>query len=325
MARSSTWRMARSSPRAGYRLKTGITRTAEFERKGLATHAVNVGVKCGHGCAYCSSPSLLRCHPSFKKVRESPFGSGYCILDPDTPTRIAGNVHKLRADHMVMLCSTSDAWSPEAQLLGLGEKCLEVILKGSPAGIRVLTKNASVIGAYDLVEPYRDRVRIGLSVTAPKSCEAVARALEPNASSISERLNALQEAHRRGLRTYGMLCPCLPGIAAGPVALEEIFDAVLSCGAEDIWLEPVNPRGNGLVRCVQSLTAAGFNAAAQAIDAVRNRTRWNEYALRLVQTAQQIAEKKAVLDRLHVLLYSSSLTSESMAILKADPRGIIWL
>ena len=29
-------------------LKTGITRTPEFERKGLAEFAVNVGTKCGH-------------------------------------------------------------------------------------------------------------------------------------------------------------------------------------------------------------------------------------------------------------------------------------
>jgi len=36
-------------------LKTGITRTREFEKKGLATHAVNVGTKCGHGCLYSST------------------------------------------------------------------------------------------------------------------------------------------------------------------------------------------------------------------------------------------------------------------------------
>ena len=32
-----------------YFLKTGITRTKEFETKKLATHAANVGLKCGHG------------------------------------------------------------------------------------------------------------------------------------------------------------------------------------------------------------------------------------------------------------------------------------
>jgi len=35
-----------------WELKNGISRTKEFERKDLATHAVNCGLKCGHGCKY---------------------------------------------------------------------------------------------------------------------------------------------------------------------------------------------------------------------------------------------------------------------------------
>lgn len=35
----------------GYCLKTGITRTPEFERKRLACFAVNVGLKCGQEAA----------------------------------------------------------------------------------------------------------------------------------------------------------------------------------------------------------------------------------------------------------------------------------
>ena len=35
----------------GYCLKTGITRTPEFERKRLACFAVNVGLKCGQQAA----------------------------------------------------------------------------------------------------------------------------------------------------------------------------------------------------------------------------------------------------------------------------------
>jgi hypothetical protein len=62
-------------------LKTGITRTKEFERKLLATHAVNVGLKCGHGCLYCSTPSLVRCHPAFKALHRSAFANGYSVVD----------------------------------------------------------------------------------------------------------------------------------------------------------------------------------------------------------------------------------------------------
>lgn len=306
-------------------LKIGIGRSREFERKKLATHAVNVGLKCGHECCYCSSPSLLRCHPSFKGVGENPFDSGYCILDPDTQTRVARDVHKLRSDHMVMLCSTSDAWAPEAQRLGLGEKCLETILKGSPAGIRILTKNASVVGAYDLIGLYRDRVRVGLSVTAPKSCEAVARALEPNASSISERLNALREAHRRGLRTYGMLCPCVPNVADSAEALDEMFESVLACGVEEIWVEPLNRRGNNLLRCANALKNAGFPNAAKAVNQTRSREYWSYSAAWLVRMAQWVAQRRGIIERLHILLYTGSFTPFVIDFLDADPRGIIWL
>ena len=45
-------------------MKAGITRTPEFERKTLATHAVNTGIICGHQCAYCSSRASSAHTPS---------------------------------------------------------------------------------------------------------------------------------------------------------------------------------------------------------------------------------------------------------------------
>jgi hypothetical protein len=122
-----------------------------------------------------------------------------------------------------------------------------------------------------------------------------------------------------------MLCPCLPGIADTPEALDEMFSSVLARGAQDIWVEPVNRRGNGLVRCVQALSASGFQEAAKRIDAIRHGAQWNEYAVQFVQRAQEVAEKKGVLDHLHILLYSSSLTQENMAVLKTREHGIVWL
>lgn len=72
-----------------YHLRSGIRSTRPFARKKLAQFAVNVGLKCGHGCTYCSSGALLRCHPAFKKLGRSPFDSGYAIVDPDSPEKVA--------------------------------------------------------------------------------------------------------------------------------------------------------------------------------------------------------------------------------------------
>jgi hypothetical protein len=63
--------MSTSFPEQG-----GIDRTKEFEKKGLATYAVNVGLGCGHDCCYCSSPSLRRMHPEFQRLEHRPYTSG---------------------------------------------------------------------------------------------------------------------------------------------------------------------------------------------------------------------------------------------------------
>ncbi len=96
-------------------LTTGITRTKEFERKRLAGVAVKIGTKCGHECAYCSTGALLRMHRSFARAGRSSFEQGFSIVDPDTPERVARDAHRIHRRGMVQLCTTVDAWSPEAQ------------------------------------------------------------------------------------------------------------------------------------------------------------------------------------------------------------------
>ena len=109
-------------------LKTGITRTPEFEKKRLATHAVNVGTKCGHNCCYCSSGAVLRTHPSFRAFGESPSARDYAIVDPQTPARVARDAARIRKRGLVQLCTLTDAWAPEAHAHQLGRRCLEAIL-----------------------------------------------------------------------------------------------------------------------------------------------------------------------------------------------------
>ena len=102
--------------------------------------------------AYCSSGALLRMHRSFKQVRRSPFESGYAIVDPDTPDRVARDASRMRRRSMVQLCTTVDAWAPEAQEHDLGRRCLEALLSEPGWAVRILTKNAAVAHDFDLIE-----------------------------------------------------------------------------------------------------------------------------------------------------------------------------
>ena len=127
-------------------LKSGIRDTPEFAKKGLAQYSVNVGLKCGHDCTYCSSGALLRCHKAFKTLGQDPFGMGYSIIDPDMPDKVAADAARIKKRGMIQLCTTVDAWAPAAQEHDLGRRCVEAILAQPGWTVRILTKNAAGIG-----------------------------------------------------------------------------------------------------------------------------------------------------------------------------------
>ena len=317
--------MKTAETRHVYPLKSGIRKTPEFAKKGLAEYAVNVGLKCGHDCTYCSSGALLRCHQAFKKVGKSPFGFGYSIVDPDIPDKVAKDAKRLKKRGVVQLCTTVDAWAPAAQEFDLGRRCLEAILAQPGWVVRILTKNAAVAQDFDLVEKHRDRVLVGISLTGTAEKEQAIAAIEPNASPISERWDALRQAHRMGLRTYGQLCPLLPGIANAPDLVEELVRFVKDCGAEQVFCEAVNARGSGLRLTEEALREKGFTAEAEAVSLIRQRRHWSGYVAQLVADVQTAMRKHMGIDRLRFLLYPTGLTEADQSSIRKDDEGVVWL
>ena len=308
-----------------YQLKSGISRTAEFEKKGLAPFAVNGGVKCGHNCLYCSTGAMLRMHPAFKKVDEDPFGHGYAILDPNTPERVAKDARRIKKRGLIQLCTTVDAWAPEAQEYNIGERCLQAILDEPSWTVRILTKNAAVEGEFDLIEKHHDRVLVGLSLTATPDKSEIIKVIEPNASSIQERMNVMTEAASRGFRTYGMFCPLLPEIADSPDQIDILVRFAVACNVEEIFVEPVNPRGPGLRHCQEALKLAGYCAEAKAIETIRKRQNWSKYVVNLLGNVQQSVRKYSEITKLRFLLYPSRLLPEDVEVIRTDDAGVIWL
>jgi DNA repair photolyase len=308
-----------------WQLKSGITRTPEFDKKGLATHAVNVGVKCGHNCLYCSTGAVLRTHRSFRDCGENPFGLGYAIVDSEAPERVARDAQRIRKRGLVQLCTLTDAWAPEAHKYQLGRRCLAAILSQPGWTVRILTKNASVRDDFDLIEKHRDRVVVGLSITAPLHKAASIQLLEPNASSVQNRMLAMVEAAARGLRTYGMLCPLLPGIIDSQEDIERLVEFAVDCRAEEIFAEPVNPRGPGLRLCQEALEQDGHCTEADAIGQIRQRTNWSNYTAELICGIRKAVRKWSSVSKLRFLLYPSGLLPEDRKKIKQDDAGVVWL
>ncbi|MFC1675953.1 radical SAM protein [Planctomycetota bacterium] len=308
-----------------WELKSGISRTKEFEKKGLAQFAVNCGLKCGHGCTYCSTGAMLRTHKAFKVLGVDPFGNSDAVVDPDTPMRVAHDARNKRDRGMIQLCTIVDAWSPEAQEYGLGRKCLEAILSQPGWTVRILTKNAAVKEDFDLIRKYPNRVLVGLSITATVEKSDIIKIIEPNASTIEERMKTLKQAHQLGLRTYGMFCPILPGIADSPDKIDELIKIATDCGVEEIFAEAVNSRGRGFILTQQALESEGYINEAAAIENIRNKKNWSKYVVQLIKNVQQSMRKFHDINKLRFLQYPSGLRAEDIEEIKKDDAGVIWL
>ncbi|MCF7955181.1 MAG: radical SAM protein [Phycisphaerae bacterium] len=306
-------------------MSSGINRSPAFEEKGLAEFAVNPGLKCGHACTYCSTGAMLRTNPIFKKLGVSAFDNSYAIVDPTTPDRVARSAKRKVKRGLVQLSTIVDAWSPEAQDHNLGRRCLQVILDEPGWTVRILTKNASVRKDFDLIEKYRDRVTVGISITSTPANSGVIKVIEPNASSIEERIDVMKEAHKRGLRTYGMFCPLLPGIADSPETINELVAIAEDFGAEEIFAEAVNPRGRGLILTEQALETAGHHNEAAAIRQIRNRRNWSDYVVQLIKNVQQSVRESSDINKLKFLQYPSGLKETDIAEIRIDDAGVVWL
>ena len=308
-----------------YRMKRGIAPSKEFEKKGLAEFGANIGLKCGHGCLYCSTPSLVRTHQHFKSIGRTAFEQDFAVVDPDSSERIKIDARRMRRRGRVQLCTISDAWSPEAQQLQLGRKCLQAILDEPDWTVRILTKNATVADDFDLIEKYRDRVTVGLSVTGTVADSSMVKVVEPHASPIEDRLSVLQEARRRGLRTYAMLCPLLPHIAGSPEQIDELIHIAVGWGAEEVFSEAVNPRGPGLKLTQAALESGGYPWEAVSVGKIRTREGWSRYVAELLANIQRSMRKHSDISKLRFLLYPKRLTDEDLTRIKSDDEGVVWL
>ncbi len=303
----------------------GITKSSAFAEKGLATHAVNVGLKCDNNCTYCSTGAMLYMHSAFKTLGVKPSELGYAIVDKHKAERVTSDAKKLKGSGLIELCTITDAYSPSARKYNLGRKCLKAILENSSYEVRILTKNAEVEQDFDLIKQYQDRVRFGISITATPDKSDIMQVLEENASPIKERMRVLKKAHRMGFRTYMMLCPLLPGIADSPKQIDQYIKFAESIGAEEIFSEAVNARGRGLILTQEALEKHGFHKEAEAVKAVRRQVAWSQYTYDLIRNLQSSVKKHSDIRKLSFLLYPKNLQQEHLTQLKKDDDGIVWL
>ncbi len=119
--------------------------------------------------------------------------------------------------------------------------------------------------------------------------------------------------------------PLLPGIADAPKQIDRLVRSVAGCGAEEVFAEAVNPRGNGLKVTEEALRAAGFVVEAAAVGAIRRTANWSPYVAGLIGNLQKSMRRHMTTDRLRFLLYPSNLAEQDETNIRKAGVGVVWL
>jgi len=308
--------------------KKAIYKTPKFHEKELCNYSLDIGLICDHGCRYCSTPTTAaaRTNSVFKEngtTAQKAHNDQRACIDLGTPERVAADAKKLTELDVVMMCTKVDPFSPAVQDTNLFRDCLhEVLTNNLHCQVRVLSKNAGIVDVLKDFTGYADRIMFSLSITAPTSMQDFIDIVEPNASTIQERQEAMKEAHALGFRMYGMVCPCIPGILTEYRQVESVFKEVLQLNPETIWVEPVNGRGQGFNNMVTALENAGKHEWANSIKEIKNKDSHDAYVADLINTVAMLRDNLSVDIPIRFLSYNEK---ENIGAKLIDDSHVIWL
>jgi DNA repair photolyase len=182
-----------------------------LNKSGLSDYAVNCYTGCGHRCVYCYARFATRfTHP------HEDWGSSVDIK-ANAPEVLAREVKRRPVGH-VMLSSVCDGWQPIEKSTMLTRRCLEILVHYRYP-ISVLTKNA-------------------LAGRDPK----LAGLIEPGASPPQERLEILQAAKSKGIKTYAFIGPLLPFLSDNEQNVTALLTALKDIGVDYFYVDKCNLR-----------------------------------------------------------------------------------
>ncbi len=179
-------------------------------------YVINPYVGCQHACTYCYAKFMKR----FSGHKE-PWGQ-FVDVKINAADLLKVEINKKKRAK-VWISGVCDPYQPLERKFGLTRKCLEILAQNDWPVV-VQTRSPLVLRDLDILKMGK-YFEVGFSITTAD--DGIRKLFEPNAPPIQERLSALGELHRSGIKTFAMIAPILPGAEELPEYLEGKVDYIL--------------------------------------------------------------------------------------------------
>lgn len=192
---------------------------------------------CQHNCAYCYVPNVLR-------IKREDWG-GFVNVKTNIPNVLAKELRN-KNPGTVGISTVTDPYQPVEKKYRLTRYCLEqLLIHDFPVCIQ--TKSDLIIKDLDLISKF-SKAEVMISIATLNDNER--KLLEPNSSTIQERLNVLKKYNDAGIKTSIFFGPIYPTIKLGDIP--SIIDTFIEHGVKEIMIDGFNLKP-GIWRSVESV------------------------------------------------------------------------
>ncbi len=172
-------------------------------------YVINPYTGCQHGCSYCYARFMKRV-----TGHREPWGE-FVDVKINAADLLRVEIKKKKRGR-VWISGVCDPYQPLEAQYKLTRQCLEILAQHTwPVVIQ--TRSPLVLRDIDIIKDAQD-FEVGFSVTTAD--DRIRKLFEPHAPPINDRIEALDELHKAGIRTYAMIAPMLPGAEGLAVLLK---------------------------------------------------------------------------------------------------------
>jgi len=218
-------------------------------------YVVNPYIGCQHACSYCYARFMKR----FTGHRE-PWGD-FVDVKSNAANLLRVEINKKKQGR-VWVSGVCDPYQPLEAIYKLSRQCLEILARNNWPAI-IQTRSPLVLRDMDIIRQGKG-FEVGFSVTTAD--DGIRKLFEPKAPPVNERIRALDELHKAGIRTYAMVAPMLPGAEGLAELLEGKVDYVLIDRMNYHYADWIY-RKYGLQ---DKLTDEFFQRTTRKLDSIRN-------------------------------------------------------
>lgn len=202
--------------------------------------AINPYIGCGHACIYCYARFLKR-FTGHTEEWGTFVDARINIVDILKKQMKSPKYKKER----ILIGTVTDPYQPVEKKYKITRDILQVLIDYNNP-VSILTKSNLVLRDIDLLKKMKD---VDVNFTVNTLDEKWERIIEPNSSSVKERLGAMKKLTKEGITVLAMMGPCWP-VFTDPEALFKEFKKV---GVKHVFTESLNTIGGNWVGVEKAL------------------------------------------------------------------------